>query len=306
METKKLVKLGTGPAVALAAVGLSLLRWNSIAPEGPAPAVAASVTAPVYGIRAEGRLVAYPDAEVSLASETGGRILRFPVREKDSVRKGDLIAEIDGAEQRASLVEARAHASEAAADVKFFKQELDRTKSLVASRTVPESSLDKAERDYDTAKARETLARATVSRLEATVAKLEIRSPIDGVVISRDADAGETVGPGARVATVADLKRTRIEAEVDEFDAGKITLGGMATITAEGFPDQFWTGKIEEIPDTVVGRRLKPQDPGKPSDTRVLIVKIALSGQTPVKLGQRVEVELNTEPARTPPGARNN
>ena len=49
---------------------------------------------------------------------------------------------------------------------------------------------------------------------------------------------------------------------------------------------------MEEIPDAVVGRRLKPQDPGKPEDTRVLLVKIALSEPTPLKLGQRVEIRI--------------
>jgi hypothetical protein len=49
---------------------------------------------------------------------------------------------------------------------------------------------------------------------------------------------------------------------------------------------------VEEIPDAVMARRLKPQDPGRPSDTKVLLVKIALGGKTPLKLGQRVEVAI--------------
>jgi hypothetical protein len=56
---------------------------------------------------------------------------------------------------------------------------------------------------------------------------------------------------------------------------------------------------VEEIPDTVVGRRLKPQDPGKPEDTRVLLVKIAFQEPTPLKLGQRVEIRI----AGSDPGA---
>ncbi|MES1210824.1 MAG: hypothetical protein ABUL63_00690, partial [Acidobacteriota bacterium] len=90
----------------------------------------------------------------------------------------------------------------------------------------------------------------------------------------------------------------RIEAEVDEFDAGRVTLGSIVKVTAEGFAGQSWKGTVEEIPDAVVGRRLKPQDPGRPSDTRVLLVKVALGEATPLKLGQRVEVEIGAAGAQ--------
>ena len=105
---------------------------------------------------------------------------------------------------------------------------------------------------------------------------------------------GETVAAGAELVTIADLDKTRIEAEVDEYDGARLTLGAPVTISAEGY-GETWKGHIEEIPDAVTSRRLKPQDPGRPSDTRVLVVKVALDGATPVKLGQRVEVAIQTE-----------
>ena len=64
-------------------------------------------------------------------------------------------------------------------------------------------------------------------------------------------------------------------------------------VTAEGYDGKVWQGRVEEIPDAVVGRRLKPQDPGKPEDTRVLLVKVALLEPTPLKLGQRVEIRID-------------
>jgi hypothetical protein len=63
-------------------------------------------------------------------------------------------------------------------------------------------------------------------------------------------------------------------------------------VRAEGYDAAGWSGTVEEIPDTVSGRRLKPQDPGRASDTRVLLVKVKLAEATPLKLGQRVEVEI--------------
>jgi HlyD family secretion protein len=103
---------------------------------------------------------------------------------------------------------------------------------------------------------------------------------------------GEIVEANTRLVTVADLHRTRIEAEVDEYDAGKIALGAPVTVSAEGYGSKTWRGTVEEIPDGVVARRLKPEDPGKPTDTRVLMVKIALNEPTPLKLSQRVQVAI--------------
>ena len=79
----------------------------------------------------------------------------------------------------------------------------------------------------------------------------------------------------------------------DEFDASRVKLGSPVTISAEGF-EPTWRGTIEEIPDSVISRRLKPQDPSKPIDTRVLLVKVALNEPAPLKLGQRVEVRISS------------
>jgi RND family efflux transporter MFP subunit len=208
------------------------------------------------------------------------------------VRRGQLLAVIESAEQRAALGEARARITEADADLRLAEVEMRRARALRESNLVAEESLDRAVRDRDAAQARVDLARATARRLEAIVSKTRIVAPIDGVVIDRAVEPGQAVTAGAAIATVADLSRTRIEAEVDEFDAGAIQLDADVTVTAEGYANRSWRGRVEEIPDAVVGRRLKPQDPGRPADTRVLVVKIALLEPTPLKLGQRVELEI--------------
>ena len=75
--------------------------------------------------------------------------------------------------------------------------------------------------------------------------------------------------------------------------SGARVNGAAVTINAEGFDGKEWRGTIEEIPDAVTSRRLKPLDASKPIDTRVLLVKIALQEATPLKLGQRVEVQIH-------------
>ena len=242
---------------------------------------------------AEGRVVTYPGAEVAVGTDLAGTLVSLPVLEKQRVRKGQLVAELRSDDYRAELAEARARVAEAEADITLADFEVERARSLFEKAVGSKQALDKAERDRDAARARRETASATARRLEAVLAKTRILSPIDGVVVARMAESGETVKEGQRLVTVADLSRTRIEAEFDEFDAARVTLGAPALVRAEGFDGQAWRGKVEEIPDAVAGRRLKPQDPGKPEDTRVLLVKIALSESTPLKLGQRVEVTLS-------------
>ncbi len=137
------------------------------------------------------------------------------------------------------------------------------------------------------------------------IAKTLITAPIDGVVTARHADAGETVAVATEIVTIADLDRVRIEAEVDEYDTGRVELGANVLITAEGFPGASWRGRVEEIPDSVVPRRIRPEDPGRPIDARVLPVKIAFGQPTPLKLGQRVEIEILADETRSAPDGSN-
>ena len=132
----------------------------------------------------------------------------------------------------------------------------------------------------------------TCNGLTALLQNTRIVSPMDGVVVGRYVDPGEAVSAGTAMIRVADLARMRVEAEVDEFDAGRIEVGAAATLRAEGYSDRSWPGRVEEIPDVLVERRLKPKDPGRFSDTRVLLVKIALLDHVPLRLGERVEVEI--------------
>jgi multidrug efflux pump subunit AcrA (membrane-fusion protein) len=122
--------------------------------------------------------------------------------------------------------------------------------------------------------------------------KREIRSPISGVILERHVDAGEFVSEGEKLVTIVDLDRLRIEAEVDEYDAPRLAVGAGVKIMAEGHAGESWRGRVEEIPDAVVPRRIRPEDPGRPIDARVLAVKVAFEGEVPLPLGRRVEITI--------------
>lgn len=256
----------------------------------PAPSTAFK-DAPLR-ISAEGRVTTYPGGQVIVGSDTAGTVVRLLVEEKSPVRQGDLIAEIRAEDLRAAIAQAQARVTESEADIRLYETEARRAENLWESQVGTKQATDRARRDLDAALARRETAQADVRRLEALLGKTLLRAPISGVVTQRHVQPGESVKEQAAVVSIADLKRMRIEAEVDEFDAGRVALGAEVRVKAEGYDGQEWRGVVEEIPDSVVPRRLKPEDPGRPSDTRVLLVKVALQEATPLKLGQRVEVEI--------------
>jgi HlyD family secretion protein len=277
-------------AVAGGAAALFVCHCNVAQPE--ASAADAPARPMEARVRAEGRMVAYPGAEVTVGTDRGGTIARVLVEERAAVKRGQLLAELDNEEDRAALAEARARLVEAEASVRYYDGEEARARQLVKDRVAARQELDRTLQEKDAARARQDVAAVSVRRLEAALEKTRIGSPIDGVVIRRFVQPGETVDRGAPFVTVADLGRTRVEAEVDEYDASRVQLGAEVGVTAEGYDGVAWRGVVEEIPDAVVPRSLKPNDPGRPSDTRVLKVKVRLAEKTPLKLGQRVEVEI--------------
>lgn len=279
------------PALAILLLVATVAQVYATRPK-PANAAPAKTLANTPRVVAEGRVVTYPGAEVTVGTDVAGTIESLKVEEKDTVRKGDVIAIIKAHDTHAALSVARARVTEADADIRLFEAEVARAQHLWKEDVGSKQAWDKAERDLDASRARRASAAAEVRRLEALVGKTIITAPIDGVVIARNVHAGETVEIGDELLTIADLRKTRVEAEIDEFDVARIHHGAPVQVMAEGFQNG-WKGVIEEIPDSVVNRRIKPQDPSKPIDTRVLLVKVAFAEATPLKLGQRVEVKID-------------
>ena len=276
-------------ATSVAAAGTASPSAGASAPAGRG---AASDAASPRRVAAEGRVVAYPGAEVKVGAEWSGRLVSVLVQEGANVKKGDLLAEIDSEELRAALAEAKARVVETDAEAKLAESDLGRRQRLFEQKIVAVHDLDQANRDLDIARARRETARATVSRYEAQIRKTRILAPITGAVTARKVDAGQTLEAGDQAFTLADLGRLRIEGEAHEADAGAIAIGAPVAITCDGFPGQSWKGHVEEIPDSVTLRRLKPQDPSRPTDTRILAVKVAFAEPTPLKLGTTVELAI--------------
>ena len=272
-------------ATVIQARNMAGARSSEAARKAAAPAVS-------RGVAAEGRVVTYPGAEVKVAAERSGRLMRVLVDEGDKVRRGELLAELESDELQAGLAEATARVAEAEAEVRLAELSRERRARLVAERIAAVSYMDQASRDLDIARARRETAQAEVARYQAQLRKTRILAPLSGTVTARAVDAGETVETGEHVVTLADLDRLRVEGEADEADADALALGAAVAITADGFPGRSWKGRIEEIADSVTLRKLKPQDPARPTDTRILALKVAFDETSPLKLGTTVELKV--------------
>lgn len=261
--------------------------WDrSPAPRPPAAPVAA------VAVRAEGRVAAYPGAWLTLAGERAGTLVTLNCREQAVMRQGETVAVLRRDEDRAALAEAEAQVAVAEAEARLAAAEVQRAHELAAQGFHSRQAVDRADAALVVARARLASARATERRLAAALDRTVVQAPFAATVVERLASAGEAVAAGQGLCAIADLGRLRIEAEVDEFDAARVRVGDPVRIIAEGYDEAGWPGRVEEIPDAVTRPRLRPQDPARPSDTRVLLVKVALPAGLPLKLGQRVEVLL--------------
>lgn len=281
----------------LVAVGFAgFLYWRSMPvhanhAELNAKADAANLARETSPVRTEGRLAAYPGAEVDVSGEVGGIIDELMVAENQKVAKGQLIAHLRSHDLEAQIAEEKARLQEIKADIRLDQSEADRYRRLYEAKVGTQEQAQKAERDIELDQAKLGTEEATIEALQTQLDKTYIHAPISGTVLVRAHQRGESVTAGETIVTIADLKRVRVEAEVDEYDLARVHMNEPVVVHAEGF-DRTWKAHVEEIPGQVEGRKLRPEDPGKPVDTRVLLVKIAFDEPTPLKLGQRVEVDL--------------
>ena len=197
-------------------------------------------------IAAEGRVVAYPGAEVTVGTEVVGTIINVPAQENAVVRKGDLLVELRADDVKASLREGHFRLIEAETGLRLLRARFPARRQQIASSprlrngwqrpalSAPGNRADAA----GAAAARRDAAKATVERLEASRSRqvpnsrAQSRGGGEAWVIFRHVDPGETVTPGNPLVTIVDLSRLRIEAEVDEFDIAGIAVAAKATIMA--------------------------------------------------------------------------
>jgi HlyD family secretion protein len=192
-----------------------------------------------------------PIDKVTVGAEVSGRVDEILVDFNSIVKKGDIIARINTDELKARAVQARASVEQAAANLAKAVNDLRRASSLRERGFASQSVYDSALASRDAASATLSSTRAQADQAEANLAKAAIRSPIDGIVLDRKVDRGQTVTAGFQTPEMfiiaSDLKKLELTVDIDEADIGEVALNQDATFTVDAYPAQTFTAKVNEL-----------------------------------------------------------
>jgi len=217
-------------------------------------------------VSATGKL--QPTNTVEVGSELSGLIVAVFVNENDSVKKGQLLARLDTSKlqdtitkSEAALASAEARLAQTTATVKEASANLDRLRDVyrlsngkVPSKTemdAAEATLARADADKSSQTASVSEARATLSSDHTNLAKASITSPIDGIVLTRAVEPGQTVAASLQVATLfkiaQDLRQMQLKVDVDEADVGQVKDGQQATFTVDAYPNRPYSASVIRV-----------------------------------------------------------
>lgn len=206
-----------------------------------------------------GNLVEYVTASGSLeavvsvdvGSQISGRISVLNVDFNSSVKKGDLVAEIDPAPYQAQVHQAEGDLESARAAGQLARLTMERKQELVTQHAGTQADLDKAIADLAQAKATVTIKEAMLENAKVNLDYCKITAPVDGIVISRKVDIGQTVAAAMTtpvLCTIAqDITKMHIETSVSEADIGQVKVGQIADFNVDAYPDEVFHGTVAQV-----------------------------------------------------------
>lgn len=202
---------------------------------------------------------------VLVGTQVSGTVQKIHADFNSRVKNGQLIAEIDPStfdaqveQAKANVLNARGNYAKAEASLADAKRTLARNKELFAKGYIPRSDLDTAETNVETSAAQSASMKATIAQAVAALSMAEtnlrytkIVSPVDGTVISRNVDVGQTVAASFQTPTLftiaQDLTKMQIDANVDESDIGRIKLGQDVDFMVDAYPEVTFKGKVSQV-----------------------------------------------------------
>ena len=202
---------------------------------------------------------------VQVGTQVSGTVAKLYVDFNSPVKKGQVIAQIDPAlfmaqveQSRGNYLNAEANLSKAKVTVADAKRTLGRNKQLIEQGIIAQSDMDAVQTAYDQAVAGVKSAEAAVVQTSGALRQAEtnlryatIRSPVDGIVVSRNVDVGQTVAASFQTPTLftiaQDLTKMEIDTSVDESDISRIKVGQPANFTVDAYPDRQFSGTVTQI-----------------------------------------------------------
>ena len=192
-----------------------------------------------------------PVTEVEVGTQVSGIIDKLYADYNDVVKAGQLIAEMDKVTLQAELESAQAELAASETEYEYQLKNYTRTRTLHEKELVSDAEYDQALYLYEKAHNAYRQSQASIVKVKRNLGYATITSPIDGVVISRAVEEGQTVAAGFETPTLFtianDLTRMRVIADVDEADIGQVADGQRVEFTVDAYPDDTFAGTVEQV-----------------------------------------------------------
>ncbi|WP_102407298.1 efflux RND transporter periplasmic adaptor subunit [Parabacteroides bouchesdurhonensis] len=192
-----------------------------------------------------------PVTEVEVGTQVSGIIDKLYADYNDVVKAGQLIAEMDKVNLKAELASAQAQLASSKSEFEYQQKNYSRSKVLYEKQLISDSDYETATYNYEKAKAAYEQSQASMVKVNRNLEYATITSPIDGVVINRAVEEGQTVAAGFETPTLftiaADLTKMQVIADVDEADIGMVEDGQRVSFTVDAYPNDVFEGNVKQV-----------------------------------------------------------
>lgn len=192
-----------------------------------------------------------PVTNVTVGSQISGIIQKLYVDWNSPVKANQVVAQLDAATYKASVAQAEGDLANSKANLELARIQAKRAEDLSKDKLIPDADHDSAIATLHQAQAMVQIKEASLSNAKVNLERCTIYSPVDGTVISRAVDVGQTVAASMSAPTLFiianDLTQMQIDANVSEADIGTIEEGQNVSFTVDAFPDRKFTGKVRQI-----------------------------------------------------------
>jgi HlyD family secretion protein len=192
-----------------------------------------------------------PIDKVDVGTQVSGVIKNIYVDFNSVVKKGQLLAELDRSTLNAQVLQSKASLASAENELQYREQNFNRVKKLYEGSLVSETEFEEAQYQYNSAKTNVSQLRSKLEQAEVNLSYASIYSPIDGVILNRSIEEGQTVAASFSTPTLfsiaKDLTKMQVEAKVDEADIGQVKVGQRVLFTVDAYPDDKFNGDVVQI-----------------------------------------------------------
>ena len=249
---KKLLKFIVIVAVLAAiAIGVKHFFFSESVDDVPGAYVSSAVKQMTISTTISATGTLDPVDQVEVGTQVSGDISKIYVDFNSSVKKGQVIAELDKSKLKATLTQAEIAYKSAENDYKYKESTYSRIKKLSESNAASAVELETAEYNMNSAKLAVERSKNEVAQARLNLSYATIKSPIDGVVLKRAVEVGQTVAASMSTPTLfviaRDLSQMKVMADVDEADIGQVKAGQKVTFTVDAFQGETFNGSVQEV-----------------------------------------------------------